>query len=490
MSAETVQAPQVTGEERISRLLERNTLRFPGDLEGLFLEDYQQKSLTFLRISYLLGIALYSAFGVLDIFIAPLTKNLIWLIRFAIVCPFMALSLALTWTSFYRKIVELDMSLVALLAGFGIIAMIVVSRDPNTTRYYYAGLMLVLMWAYTFTRMRFRFATLTCWLIVLGYEAAGVLLLRMLSDQELFVVFINNNFFFIAANVIGMVVCYLMEVLARKDFLRRLLIIEKQDLLQSERNTLFERNRLIGLELEMARRIQQRLIPQKTPNERIAFLYRPMEQVGGDYFDFLQLSDGAKLGLFLSDVSGHGVPAAFITSMIKSSLAQSRGILEHPARLLSYLNSVLINQTNESFITAFYGVYDQNECSLLYSNAGHNPPFLCLRDRVVELKVKQTQVPLAFVDNDELARRASAYRNHRVTLPRGSKLVLYTDGLVEVRQKDAEGLFFKDVINDKMLRLRDQHPRDFVANLFQELVSFREGEDFDDDICLICMDIL
>ena len=332
MSAETVQAPQVTGEERISRLLERNTLRFPGDLEGLFLEDYQQKSLTFLRISYLLGIALYSAFGVLDIFIAPLTKNLIWLIRFAIVCPFMAVSLALTWTSFYRKIVEIDMSLVALLAGFGIIAMIVVSRDPDAARYYYAGLILVLMWVYTFTRMRFRLATLTCWLIVLGYEAAGVLLLRMLSDQELFVVFINNNFFFIAANVIGMVVCYLMEVLARKDFLRRLLIIEKQALLESERNTLFERNRLIGRELEMARRIQQRLIPQDTPNERIAFLYRPMEEVGGDYFDFLQLSDGAKIGMFLSDVSGHGVPAAFITSMIKSSLTQAGGSGTTPRR--------------------------------------------------------------------------------------------------------------------------------------------------------------
>ena len=115
---------------------------------------------------------------------------------------------------------------------------------------------------------------------------------------------------------------------------------------------------------------------------------------------------------------------------------------------------------------------------------------LCLSDRVVELKAKQNQVPLAFVDNDELAKRASAYRNYRVALPRGSKLVLYTDGLVEVRQKGGQGLCFKDVINDKMLRLRDRHPREFVAGLFQELVSFREGEDFDDDICLICMDIL
>lgn len=478
------------GEERISRLLEKSRLRFPRDLEARFLEDYQQKSLTFLRISYLMGIVMYSVFGILDIFIAPLTKNLIWFIRFGIVVPYIVLSLGLTWTRFYRKIVEVDMSIMALLTGFGIIAMIVVSKDPNATRLYYAGLMLVLMWAYTFTRLRFRFATATCWLIVAGYEVAGIFLLKMLTDQELLIVFINNNFFFIAANVIGMVVCYLMEVLARKDFLRRLLIIEKQGLLQTERNTLFERNRLIGLELEMARSIQQQLIPQKSPNDWIHFLYRPMEQVGGDYFDFLQPAGEAKLGLFLSDVSGHGVPAAFITSMIKSSLSQSKEILKNPARLLAYLNSVLINKTNENFITVFYGVYDQEERSLLYANAGHNPPFLCLRDRVVELKAKQNQVPLAFVDNEELRKRDSSYRNYRVALPAGSKLVLYTDGLVEVRQKGGDGLFFKDVINDKMLRLREQHPRDFVANLFQELVDFREGEDFDDDICLICVDIL
>jgi serine phosphatase RsbU (regulator of sigma subunit) len=495
MSGDAVAAESIVAseggisEERISRLLEKNMLRFPSDLEKLFLEDYQLRSLTIVRVSLLLGIALYSVFGVLDIFIAPLTRNFIWMIRFAIVCPFLALSFGLSWTRFFRKLMELDTFLVVLLAGFGIIVMIVAAKDPNATRFYYAGLMLVLMWAYTFTKMRFFIATLSCWIVVLGYEAAAIFLLKMLSTQELLVVFINNNFFFIAANIMGMIVCYLMEVYARKDYLRRLLVIENQNLLQSERNVLFEKNRLIKVELEMARRIQEHMIPQKTPSDQIHFLYRPMEEVGGDYFDFLQFKGEPKIGLFLSDVSGHGVPAAFITSMIKSSLAQSTPILKDPARLMSYLNSVLINQTNESFITVFYGVYDNAQRTLTYSNAGHNPPFICLQDKIVELQVSQKHVPIAFIDNEQMAQSNRAYRNYRIGLPAGSKLVLYTDGLIEVRKRGEEDIFFKDVIKDKMLELKDQHPRDFVNKLYQELVTFRAGEDFDDDICLICVDI-
>jgi len=75
-------------------------------------------------------------------------------------------------------------------------------------------------------------------------------------------------------------------------------------------------------------------------------------------------------------------------------------------------------------------------------------------------------------------------------LPAGSKLVLYTDGLVEVAQKSSRGVLFKEIIKEKMLRLRDLSPRKFVEGLMQELILFRQGEDFDDDICLICIDVV
>ena len=476
--------------DKVTQFLERTPLRFSADLEKLFLDDYREKSLPMIRISFVLGIALYALFGVLDAFIAPQTKNITWLIRFAIVCPLMAVSLGLSWLPIFKRLSEIDTMIVGLSAGFGIIAIIALSRDTDAAKYYYAGLILVLIYVYTFTKMRFALATITSLLIILGYEAVAIGPLGMLGAHESFIVFLNNNFFFIAANIMGMIVCYYVERYARKDYLRRLLVIEKQELLQAERNQLFDRNRLMKRELEMARRIQQSLIPQETPNENIFSLYRPMEEVGGDYFDFFRIGDEGKIGVFLSDVSGHGVPAAFITSMIKSSITQAAKIREDPAELLGHLNSVLVDHTNDNFITAFYGIYDDRSKDMVYSTAGHNPPFICLSDKVLELPSKGKHLPIAVLDNEELARRDSSFRNHHVVLPAGSKLVLYTDGLVEVAQKSSRGVLFKEIIKEKMLQLRTLSPQKFVEGLMQELILFRQGEDFDDDICLICMDVI
>ena len=340
MSAEPALAPATETDrgrafgERVSGLLDRTPLRFSRDLEKPFLDDYFEKSLVVIRISFVLGIALYAVFGVLDVFIAPETKNITWLIRYAIVCPLMVVSFCATWLPVFRKIAEIDTVIAPLGAGFGIIAMITFSRDADATRYYYAGLILVFIYVYTLTKMRFGLATLTSWIIVLGYEAASIGALRMLTTHELFVVLLNNTFFFIAANIMGMIVCFYVERYARQDYLRRLLVIEKQELLQEERNQLLEKSRLVSRELEIARKIQQSSIPQKTPSRRIASLYRPMEEVGGDFFDFIPFREEGQIGVFLSDVSGHGVPAALITSMIKSSISQAATLRKNPAELL------------------------------------------------------------------------------------------------------------------------------------------------------------
>ncbi len=477
--------------EKVTQFLERTPLRFPRALEKLFFDDYQQKSRTMVRIGFVLGIALYSVFGVLDVFIAPQTKNITWLIRYAIVCPLMAISFGLSFLPVFRKLSEIDTMVIGLVAGFGIIAMIAFSRDADATRFYYAGLILVLIYVYTFTKMRFAYASITSWLTVAGYEAVAIAAQGMLRTHESFIVFLNNNFFFIAANILGMIVCYYMERYARQDYLRRLLVIEKQELLQEERNQLFDRNTLMKRELEMARRIQQSLIPQQTPAPGIYSLYRPMEEVGGDYFDFITFPEKGKVGVFLSDVSGHGVPAAFITTMIKISIAQSAKLRRDPAMMLTHLNTVLVGQTNDYFITAFYGIFDSAERTLVYANAGHNLPYVISRGgKVLQLRSRHTHLPIAAMSNEDAARKDSSYRNYRAVLPAGSKLVMYTDGLVEASRKDSRSSLFEDVIEEKMLALRTLPPREFVDGLMRELVLFRQGEDFDDDICLICMDVV
>ncbi|NPV39188.1 MAG: SpoIIE family protein phosphatase [Brevinematales bacterium] len=115
--------------------------------------------------------------------------------------------------------------------------------------------------------------------------------------------------------------------------------------LLSEKNKLLQKNHMIQEELELARQIQLQFIPSLPPAQNFAFYFHPMIQVGGDFFDIRQI-DTHKWGVFISDVSGHGVPAAFITSLIKSYLLQT-GDIHDPAGLLYGLNDLITFPTGD-----------------------------------------------------------------------------------------------------------------------------------------------
>lgn len=195
---------------------------FSKELEEFYYEDFYRISLPIVRTALLLGIALYSLFGILDIWIVPVHRNIIWFIRYAIVCPALTATLVLTFTGFFEKWMQLLLSVVGLLAGVGIVVMISVSSDTELGfKFYYAGLMLVLMWVYTLVRLRFVYATIISWLITLSYEINAIMINRLLDTPDNTTVFINNNFFFIGANIIGMFACFTIEWYMRKNFLLR-----------------------------------------------------------------------------------------------------------------------------------------------------------------------------------------------------------------------------------------------------------------------------
>ena len=114
---------------------------------------------------------------------------------------------------------------------------------------------------------------------------------------------------------------------------------------------LVENQKVMMGELELARKIQRQLIPQVVPDGRsISSHYLPMEMVGGDFFDYILFRDKNRLGIFLSDVSGHGVPAALITSMMKSFILQAGTRKDNPAEFLSeYLNEQLRAYSRRKF---------------------------------------------------------------------------------------------------------------------------------------------
>jgi phosphoserine phosphatase RsbU/P len=133
----------------------------------------------------------------------------------------------------------------------------------------------------------------------------------------------------------------------------------------------------INHELEMARQIQLSILPRETPKIKgldIAARYVPMSSVAGDFYDFIVV-DEQHLGVLVADVSGHGLPAALIASMLKVALAAQFTHASDPARVLGGLNQTLWGKFSHHFVTAAYLFVDMEKNSMSYSAAGH-PPLL------------------------------------------------------------------------------------------------------------------
>jgi signal transduction histidine kinase/ActR/RegA family two-component response regulator len=227
-------------------------------LEEKFLDQYLINSLAIVRISLFFGVLLYGVFGILDAVLIPDKKIIFWIIRYAVYCPFALLLIAFTYTEQYKKVMQPVLSFTVTLAGSGIIYMVLVASPPVTFSYY-TGLILVFMLSYTVTRLRFVWATCSGWLLVLLYELTAVFLVKTPVP-----VLINNNFFFIGANLIGMLACYTIEYYARRDFFMQELLMIEQEKVRNARDRLEERveertaevvNAHILLKKEMAERL-------------------------------------------------------------------------------------------------------------------------------------------------------------------------------------------------------------------------------------------
>jgi sigma-B regulation protein RsbU (phosphoserine phosphatase) len=189
----------------------------------------------------------------------------------------------------------------------------------------------------------------------------------------------------------------------------------------------------IRKELEIARRIQTSILPEAMPELaglRIAAHYVPMSEVAGDFYDFLVV-DQWRLGVLIADVSGHGVPAALVASMVKVAIAAQTEHAEDPARVMAGLNAVLSGKLQGQFVTAAYLFLDLESGTGRYSAAGH-PPLLHYRaadrsiDDVVENGLILGIMPFA------------SYQTRALSLGSGDRFLLYTDGVLEADQNGEE----------------------------------------------------
>lgn len=245
---------------------------------------------------------------------------------------------------------------------------------------------------------------------------------------------------------------------------------------------------LMDEEVSLARKIQEHFIADRNYSESIAALYRPMMAVGGDFYQIIRFQDSEEIGIFMSDVSGHGVPAAFITAILKTILLQSEEEAKNPGKFFLRINSSLQKLTMDHFVTVFYCILDPVSRKITYANAGHNFPFWIHNGSIHELNHERS-IPLGILSTPDLNDENLEYLTHTMVLPPNTRLFFYTDGLIEATPIDSHSMYHDMNLKRVLLENRNKPPDEYLQTIMSDLIEFRKNDRFEDDICMICVDI-
>jgi len=232
-------------------------------------------------------------------------------------------------------------------------------------------------------------------------------------------------------------------------------------------------------ELRLAHLIQQQFLPRKVPDLpgwQVAAFYRPARQVGGDFYDFIDLADG-QIGLVVGDVTGHGVPAALVMATTRSAIRSEAPRLVAPGAVLARVNELLHgDMPSNMFVTCLFALLDPVRGRLRFANAGHDLPYVRRAAGVVELRA--TGMPLGIMAD-------SRYAEAETILAPGEGLLLHSDGLAEAHAPD-HAMFGFPRLRDEMGRHQGGQP--LIDGLLEALDRFTgPGWAQEDDITLVTL---
>jgi phosphoserine phosphatase RsbU/P len=270
----------------------------------------------------------------------------------------------------------------------------------------------------------------------------------------------------------------LIDELAFAVFLFSFAYVAAQKVFANERRLLS-----IDSELEIARQIQASILPTGTPEVehlQIAASYRPMTAVGGDFYDFIQL-DPHHIGFLIADVSGHGIPAALISTMLKVAMQSVAPFADKPSEVLRELNRILSAQLRGQLISASYLWLDMETNKAAYSSAGH-PPLLRWREGALT-KIESNGLLFGVLPDVD-------YPGCSIDVHRGDRFLQYTDGLIE--PENATGDAFGSDELEKVIRLNQGHPpAELSARLLAAIRRWQPAPmTQQDDITLIVADVV
>jgi serine phosphatase RsbU (regulator of sigma subunit) len=240
-----------------------------------------------------------------------------------------------------------------------------------------------------------------------------------------------------------------------------------------------ERER-VEQELRVARRIQQASLPKEVPELegwQIAHHYQPAREVGGDFYDFLELPNG-RLGIVVGDATGKGVPAALVMSTTCGMLRALALSVDSPGEALERVNEALSARIPaNTFVTCFYCILDPKSGRFLYANAGHNLP--CRRHDGQADELRARGMPLGLMPG-------MAYEEKEAMLITGDSVLFYSDGLVEAHDPQRREMFGFPRLRTLVAEYGEE--RSLGALLLEQLYAFvGEGWEQEDDITLLTL---
>ncbi len=260
------------------------------------------------------------------------------------------------------------------------------------------------------------------------------------------------------------------------DFLIEMMI--NYGLALQERQSLLQKQEELRVEMDLAANVQETLLSTTMPSLDgldIGLLSVPLRKMNGDYIYFISGGEG-HAGIAVADVIGKGLPAALCMSMVKFGMDSLNDSIAFPSEVLSTINRIVEKSVDDfMFVSMFYGRYEAETGLLTYGSAGHEPAMIYRAEtgEFEELTVKGLLLGVSPM---------ASYEEKEVKLDKNDMVVIMTDGVTEGRT--AEGFIDRQVINDLILRKKDESAQTIVQFVYDELVRMQNAE-LSDDFTLV-----
>jgi phosphoserine phosphatase RsbU/P len=239
-------------------------------------------------------------------------------------------------------------------------------------------------------------------------------------------------------------------------------------------------------DLEIAREIQASILPRQYPSAsefQFAGAYSSAKEVGGDYYDFMDL-DKNRFAFLVADVSGKSLPGMLVMLMVRDIVKQLAGTASSPADLLCQVNHELMKNIRKGmFVTMFYGVLDKSSGEFSFASAGHNPLILLRSTEEKPLVIRTKGFPLGIMPAEAFEKRVESYHT---TLSQDDWLIQYTDGVNEAHNT-ADEEYGLDRLLAALKEAKNMNPANLVSCFLANHGQFVGSATQFDDITFIAM---